>query len=287
MVRIEAARETDLAAIEAYLQPRTETCMFLRSNLRAAGLRWDGSHLQGQYVVAWDGDAVVGVVGHTWNGMLLIQADTALDELAAAAVERSGRRVTGFSGPLDQVRAARAVLGLTETAAMLDADETLMALSLDRIVIPPALARGELRVRRATGDAQERDTLVAWRAAYMVETDTASSTAAAEARAAKWFDNGLGKNAPWIAEHAGVPVAMSQFNARVPDCVQVGGVYTPPALRCRGFARAVVAGSLLAEREAGATRAILFTPSPDALAAYRAIGFAVIGQFGIVLFADT
>ncbi len=69
--------------------------------------------------------------------------------------------------------------------------------------------------------------------------------------------------------------------------VQVGRVYTPPALRGRGFARTVVAGSLLHERAAGATCAILFTPSPDALAAYRAIGFQVIGQLGIVLFADT
>jgi hypothetical protein len=29
----------------------------------------------------------------------------------------------------------------------------------------------------------------------------------------------------------------------------------------------------------------LFTPSPDALAAYRAIGFSAIGPFGVVLLA--
>jgi len=67
--------------------------------------------------------------------------------------------------------------------------------------------------------------------------------------------------------------------------VQVGGVYTPPALRNRGHARAVVAASLLDARGDGATRGILFTPRPDAVAAYRALGFAAIGRYAIVVFA--
>jgi predicted GNAT family acetyltransferase len=70
-----------------------------------------------------------------------------------------------------------------------------------------------------------------------------------------------------------------------PDAVQVGGVFTPQALRGRGYARAVVAGSLLEARGAGAARAILFTPRPDAVAAYRAVGFEQIGRYAVVLFA--
>jgi hypothetical protein len=38
-------------------------------------------------------------------------------------------------------------------------------------------------------------------------------------------------------------------------------------------------------RAAGATRAILFTPRPDAIAAYRALGFEPIGRYAIVLFS--
>ena len=41
-MEIEPAREDDLPAIEAYLAARAETSMFLRSNLRAAGLAWSG-----------------------------------------------------------------------------------------------------------------------------------------------------------------------------------------------------------------------------------------------------
>jgi predicted GNAT family acetyltransferase len=76
---------------------------------------------------------------------------------------------------------------------------------------------------------------------------------------------------------------MTQFNARIPGWAQVGGVYTPPARRGRGYARAVVAASLLEVRAAGVTRAILFAAAADAAAAYSAIGFTTIGRFGIVL----
>lgn len=53
----------------------------------------------------------------------------------------------------------------------------------------------------------------------------------------------------------------------------------------RGHARAVVATSLIDARAAGATRAILFTPRPDPVAAYRAVGFAPVGYYAVVLFA--
>lgn len=65
--------------------------------------------------------------------------------------------------------------------------------------------------------------------------------------------------------------------------VQVGGVYTPPALRSRGYARCAVAGSLLAARAEGAERAILFTNNPAAVRAYEALGFARIGEYALVL----
>ena len=41
----------------------------------------------------------------------------------------------------------------------------------------------------------------------------------------------------WVVEAAGVPVSYSAFNARLPDAVQVGGVFTPRDLRGRGYAR--------------------------------------------------
>jgi predicted GNAT family acetyltransferase len=89
-----------------------------------------------------------------------------------------------------------------------------------------------------------------------------------------------------VVEHDGAVVATCTHNAVLPDAVQVGGVFTPPLLRGRGHARAVVATSLIDARAAGATRATLFTPRADALAAYRAVGFEPVGRYAIVLFGS-
>jgi predicted GNAT family acetyltransferase len=89
-----------------------------------------------------------------------------------------------------------------------------------------------------------------------------------------------------VAEAQGRPVAFTGFNAALPDVVQVGGVYTPPFGRARGFARAAVAGSLLHARDRGAVRAVLFTDVDNAPAqrAYRALGFEPVGDWGLVRF---
>jgi predicted GNAT family acetyltransferase len=82
----------------------------------------------------------------------------------------------------------------------------------------------------------------------------------------------------------GAVVAQTNFNAALPDTVQVGGVYTPPALRGHGLARRAVAAHLGEAFAAGVENAILFSASENASKAYRAIGFREIGAYRIVLF---
>ena len=68
-----------------------------------------------------------------------------------------------------------------------------------------------------------------------------------------------------------------RFNARLPDIAQVGGVWTPPHARGRGYARCVVAGSLLHARTQGVSRALLFTMESN-VAAMRAYEAAQTGM---------
>jgi GNAT superfamily N-acetyltransferase len=257
--------------------------MLLRGNVRKVGLGWSGQRYEAQYMLAWRDGSVVGVVGHAWNGMVLVQADEAVAELARATVAESGRAVTGFAGPLEQVVAARAALGLGDAKASLDSDEVLMSLSLDEMKVPAALVDGRARARRAS--AADRPLLVQWRIGYSVEVLGKVRGPEVEVDAADVIDAALVEERLWVLEDGDARVPMTAFNAVLPDCVQIGGVYTPPALRGRGHARAVVAASLLDARERGARRAVLFTAGADALAAYRAVGFEVTGRFGLVLLA--
>jgi predicted GNAT family acetyltransferase len=59
-----------------------------------------------------------------------------------------------------------------------------------------------------------------------------------------------------------------------------------PARRGRGYGRAVVAGALADARADGVRRSILFTPEDNVAAhkAYLAIGFQIVGDYGLILF---
>ena len=174
-------------------------------------------------------------------------------------------------------------LGLGAPPPRLDSDEILMALALDQLAIPAALADGTLTGRQAT--AGDRAALIPWRAAYLVETGVEPAGHAADAHAAAAIDGAIAAGRLWVVERDGAIVAMCAHNAALPDAVQIGGVFTPPPLRGRGHARAAVAASLVDARARGVARAILFTPRPDAVAAYRAVGFEPIGRYTIVLYA--
>jgi len=85
--------------------------------------------------------------------------------------------------------------------------------------------------------------------------------------------------------HKGAPVAQTGFNAVLPDSVQIGGVYTPPELRCNGYGRLAVALHLDEVRKSGVKKAILFSASEYASKAYRGIGFEQIGHYTLTIFA--
>jgi predicted GNAT family acetyltransferase len=80
------------------------------------------------------------------------------------------------------------------------------------------------------------------------------------------------------------PVAMTGLDAGLPEIVLIGGVYTPPDMRGRGYARQAVALHLADLRAKGVERAVLSTDMPAAVRAYLAIGFRPIDDSALVLF---
>jgi hypothetical protein len=278
MIRILEPADAD--AMRAFLTPRAASSMFLLSNSLAAGLVDEGKPFQGTYAGAFANGEIVGVAAHFWNGMVLVQAPAELvRELATFAVACSGRAIGGFSGPADQVAIARGAFDLP--AASVDEVEALYTLELAELQIPAALARGDVTCRRPI--AGELPLLTDWRSAYEIESLAAADGDELAARAARSIEQQVARSRLWVLEHAGVIVAMTGFNAHVPGIAQVGGVYTPPAQRSRGYARCAVAGSLIDARAAGDTRAILFTPNPAAARAYEAIGFRRVGDYALVM----
>jgi len=268
------ATADDLPALTAFLRQHEATSMFPLSNLAGAGL-----HGAGFYGMRfWISGDVSGAIGLTNGGMLQPQWPGAADWAAARAVLK-GAEVAGVIGPAGQVRPLVDALGLGRVAIRLDAVEPGFVMDPNDLILPdgPGLLAGF--------EAADPNLLSEWRASCLAEVsatppDRAAMQAPAEVE--RWRAAGSHR----VMIEGGQPVAMSGFNAVLPDVVQVGGVYVPPALRGKGRARRVVALHLAEARAKGVRRARLFAVSDQAARAYRAIGFGPADPVGLVLFAD-
>lgn len=268
----------DGAALEAFLARHAAFTMLLRANLRASGLQPGSGPYHGVYAARLAGDRITDVAAHYWNGNIILFAPTAAADLAEFLAGHTAQEVAGVLGPWRHCLAALEALGLRERA--IDPhEEDLFELPLARLVLPPRLS-----YRRAT--ARDRDTLVRWRIDYAVETLGLTPDAKLAADAEDTIARLIAAGHLWVAtDDAGAPLAMSAFNAVLPDMVQVGGVHTPKPWRGRGYARMAVAGALAEARAGGATTAILFTEvrNAPAQAVYTALGFRRIGDYGLIL----
>lgn len=263
----------DRAEIMAFLALHAPFAMFPLNNLAQFGMA-GGSDLAVTCWLSRDGGQITDVMTVCDNGMAL--PFLPLGEYAAAVRAIADQDVIGIIGPRDHVRGLQAV-GYAGAPCTLDRDEPHFLLDLDQMVIPDG--PGDLR---PLGDAP-RDVMQAWMTAYQAEALNAPVDQAAT-RAATALATYLGRDSHRVLMAGDTPLAMTGFNAQLPDIVQVGGVYTPPDLRGQGHARRAVALHLAQAAGQGVTRATLFAGSPAAARAYQAIGFARIGEWTMLLF---
>lgn len=286
--KIRVLEPGDEQALEAFLGERLEQSMFLLSNMRAGGLRDQGRVYQGTYLGAFDEQQqrLCGVICQSWHGGLLLQApleDGALAPLLDALPRYAPRPLAGFIGPWPQIVAAKAHLGLEHVSYKLDKPERLYALELAKLRVPEPIATQRWRVARAK--AEQLELLSQWQVGFAIEALKAKESpqellAGVQEELARHIQN---ETVFVLTQEDGQEVAMSSFNATLPEAVQIGGVWTPEMWRSRGFARAAVAGQLQIARDEGKRLATLFTAvdNTPAQRAYEAIGFVEVGTYGL------
>ncbi|QKQ77782.1 GNAT family N-acetyltransferase [Nostoc sp. TCL240-02] len=220
--------------------------------------------------------------------MIIVQAPVYLPEVVQAVVAQSGRGISGISGPAAQVEMTKSILGLSNRPTQLDEAEILFSLALQDLQIPEALTSAKVQCRLPY--PEELELLTEWCAAYNVEALGKNHTPSLRLACHSVIEARQDMGMHWVLVAGDTLVSYSAFNASLPDIVQIGGVWTPPALRGKGYAKSVVAGSLLEARSLLVKRAILFTGDNNqaAQAVYRGIGFLPTGEkYGLVLFEET
>ncbi|MEY4547818.1 MAG: hypothetical protein RL685_4013 [Pseudomonadota bacterium] len=274
----------DAALLEEFLRAHRDSSMFLLRNLRRAGLADDGERYEAAYAGSFGGGKLQGVVAHCWNGFLLLQAPEGLEPalrcvLAHTKQQHRDRNISAFIGPTSQVQQARKALGLSAAPTRPSDSEWLYGLDLAELRPPEALRTGFLEYRLPL--PREHALLCEWRMAYEVESLGVEPGDELREAAEQYVSDQIEAGQLWVAVTRGTPVSMTAFNAALPDMVQLGGTYTPQVQRGRGFAQVAVAGALLAARERGVQRAVLFTSNPSAVRTYERVGFRRVGDYAV------
>ncbi|GJF34765.1 N-acetyltransferase [Kitasatospora sp. NE20-6] len=162
--------------------------------------------------------------------------------------------------------------GVTATVAV---DERLHRLA--GLVPPDPAPRGRVRPARA----DDREQLVAWHEAFTAEIAGGRATDHAAA-----VDHRLADGTLHLWEDGGLPVSFAGVSPVIAGMARIGPVYTPPALRGRGYASGLVAaGSAHALRE-GASEVLLYTDLANRTsnAIYHRLGYRQVGDLVVLDF---
>lgn len=276
---------SDIRTLETFLLKHLASSAMLLSNVRKGGLVDQGRERQATYCAAFRDSQIIGVAALCWNGQLLVQAPEMLEPIVRTLVAVRRRPIEGVVGPELQVARVARVLDLPTGKApgvLIDSHEYLYSLDLNSMPLPEPLHHSSFKVRRV--EPRDVPVLTDWMVEFNLEAmNRHLSRAEVEANLLRRDEE---RDNRWVLESEQGLLATSGFNAATAEVVQVGGVYTPPELRGRKFARSVVAGSLLEAKASGVPLCVLFTAwdNVPAQRAYDALNFQRVGEYRLLLF---
>lgn len=270
----------DAAQLDRFLAAHADTSMTLRAAARRYGL-------EKGFFGAFQGRLLRGVLHLAPNGNLYVQAPEthALRGLYdVARADQPDFKVQGVLGRAAQARELLELLDPPDDKVALSRAERIWSLDISRLFAPKAVVDSRWRVRAAV--AGDIPLLTGWNCDFRIE----GLSAEPGAQLTQAVGASLGV---WIAEGAcqlllveGEPVSQAVYSAILPDQVQIGSVYTPSALRGRGYGKGVVAAALLEAQKRGAMRSTLFTQNRSAEAAYTALGYRHTGDYYLAIFKE-
>ncbi len=281
-MNIRLLKSQDTQVLEEYLAPHKAECMFICSNIKAAGIDYKGADFEGEYFGCFDtNDHLLGVIAHYWNGNIMMHAQDydVLEALILHLKKNISRPIAGILGPNTQAEHVITKLELSGCKFGINSNEGLYEINLE------ALNELHMPQNMNVVSAQDvpKDILTLWMKSYDIEALGALDDESLEKQVQENWNLRLQKNDSWVLLLDETPVALSAFNARLSDMVQVGPVWTPPEYRNKGYARLLLAYTLYQEKLKGTKQAILFTDNPAAIKAYLAIGFKKIGHYRLAL----
>jgi len=257
-----------LAVAGAYLEAR-EAEHNLIFGLCALIRRYPELYKDPWFLAASNGGEVVGAAMRTppHNVILSEMAEPVAVALAEAITED----LPGVMGPAAIAKAFAERRGTAELAM----NERIF--KIER-VIPPTPAPGSWRL----AEPRDIDLLTEWIVAFSAEAHVGAHDDP-RALAERWIKR-MGKTLYLWKDCE--PVAMAGAGGETPHGIRIGPVYTPPALRGRGYASNLVGAATADQLAHGRRFCFLFTDraNPTSNKIYQALGYEAVGDVDMYRF---
>lgn len=200
--------------------------------------------------------------------LILPRGPQAAFERLAKHLHAKGISPPGANGPIESARGfAAAWCRLTGQADR--RNKSLRIYQLDRVT-PAPRAAGSL----CQASPSDLDLIVEWNRAFCADCRLGQPTS--PARIAQRI-----ADREYFLWRAPEPVSMANAAGPTPSGIRIGSVYTPPALRNRGYASALVAALSQSQLDAGRRFCFLFTDlaNPTSNSIYQKIGYQPVCDF--------
>ena len=232
--------------------------------------------------VVREGDRVVGVALRA-GLFLIVTAGTGASALRMLVEDAVGATpdAPGIVGPTDLSRLAVEMwTAHTGQTARVTMHERIYRLEK---VIPPRPVAGRMRRARPT----DLDLAAEWFYAFGVEAQPEHENSRGDARANA--EGWISRAALRIWEDGGAAVSMAGASGPTPNGIRIGAVYTPPAMRRRGYASALVAALSQEQLDSGKRFCFLYTDlaNPTSNKIYVDIGYEPVSDVDEYRFGTT
>lgn len=165
-----------------------------------------------------------------WECHDALRRHDVLEKLILHLKKNISRPIAGILGPNIQAEHVIKKLDLSGHNFGINSNEGLYEINLE------ALNELSMPSNMRVVSAQDvtKNILIEWMKSYDIEALGALNDENLEKQVQEHWNLRLQKNDSWVLLLDGTPVALSAFNARLSDMVQVGPVWTPPEYRNKG-----------------------------------------------------
>lgn len=279
----------DAGLLDAFLAPHTVEAYYLHSNMKAAGLVYEGKFHQAEYVGAFAGDRMVGVLSYSWLDTILLYAqdDACIPLLAACAGPLLSARggvihaILGLAGHVDRLLECLSVPagGLARCD-----NDGLFLLDVPAMKVPACAPDMYMRL----AEEKDKETLIRMRVDFNVEAVCATRGPALQERVTSEITERLIHKDMFVLEQGGQVIGYCGLTGSFPSVKMFGPLWIEPDYRGKGFGKlaTVLSIRLVAAQSAQLKQVVLFASRPDAVRVYESIGFRRVADWRLAVLKD-